>query len=165
MEHVSFDIEGSHLGIGHFSALGIAVCVEFAGDGETGGGRGGGDQLDDGAAAGEWSATPVLGDVTEQAVLDLVPLGGPGWVMANGDGEPGLVGEFLEFQLPQAHAHAVGATTIGRNHQALGIGIALATHRLEPTPDCVDRELGGIVIDADVHPAGIVGEIVDAITG
>ncbi len=94
------DVQACHLGIGDFEALWIGVGIQLAGDGEAGGCGGGGDQLDDGAARDERSATPVLRDVTKQPMLDLVPLGRSGRIMANRDGEPGLIGEFLEFHLP-----------------------------------------------------------------
>ena len=42
-------------------------------------------------------------------------------------------------------------------------GIARASHRLPPAADGVDREARGVVVDADAHPAGIVGDVVDAV--
>ena len=73
---MAFDVDGVHLGIGDLDALGIAVGVDVAGDGEAGIGRGGADQLDDDLMADERLAAPVLGDVGEQAMLDPVPFAG-----------------------------------------------------------------------------------------
>jgi hypothetical protein len=57
---MAFDVDGVHLGIGDLDALGIAVGVDVAGDGEAGIGRGGADQLDDDLMADERLAAPVL---------------------------------------------------------------------------------------------------------
>jgi len=78
VERVAFNVDGVHLGIGDLDALGIAVGVDVAGDGEAGVGRGGADQLDDDLMADERLAAPVLGDVGEQAMLDPVPFAGAG---------------------------------------------------------------------------------------
>src|SRR3954453_3480291 len=74
MESVALEVESCHLPLGHLDALWIGVGVEFTADGQAGLGRGTGDQVDYGEAAGERRCAPVLRDVTEQAMLDLVPL-------------------------------------------------------------------------------------------
>src|SRR3954463_5695006 len=50
--------------------------------------------------ARERVAAPILGDVAEQAVLDLVPLRGAGRIVADRDRQPGLVGKLLQLELP-----------------------------------------------------------------
>jgi hypothetical protein len=50
----------------------------FGADSQAGAGGGGGDRVDDDLVAGQRPPTPVEGDVGEQPVLDLVPLGGAG---------------------------------------------------------------------------------------
>jgi hypothetical protein len=62
-------------------------------------GLGGGrpDQFDHGEAIDERATAPVLRDVTEQPVLDLVPLGCAGWIVADVDHEAGLLGELLQL--------------------------------------------------------------------
>ena len=74
MECVALDVEGLHLGIADFDALLVGARVERAVDLQSGLGRCRADQFDDGEAIGQRPAAPVLGDVTEQPVLDLVPL-------------------------------------------------------------------------------------------
>ena len=74
-----------------------------------------------------------------------------------------LVGELLQFDLPQACAHIVGAAAVRRDRQLTHIGIALASDPRDPGADRSDRELGGVVGDADADPAGIGGGIVDAV--
>src|SRR5580693_10792244 len=75
MERVAADIEGIHLGIADLDALLVGALVENAFDFQSRLGRGCRNQFDDGGAALQWPAAPVLRDVAEQTVLDLVPLG------------------------------------------------------------------------------------------
>jgi len=49
-------------------------------------------------------ATPVVGDVAEHAVLDLVPLAGTGREVADLNGKLQLVGKLLQMQPPSASA-------------------------------------------------------------
>jgi hypothetical protein len=74
MERVAGDVEGLHLGIADLDALFVGARVERAFDFQSGFGRSGADQLDDGDAVGQRPAAPVLRDVAEQAVLYAVPL-------------------------------------------------------------------------------------------
>ena len=74
MESVALEVEGCHLPLRHLDAFWIGVGVEFTADGQAGPGRGTGDKVDHGEAAGERRRAPVLRDVAEQAVLGLVPL-------------------------------------------------------------------------------------------
>src|ERR1700758_3637961 len=132
MEAVAGDGECAHFGLLDLDALRVRGGVEFAGDLEAGGSGGGGDQLDDSHAAGEWPGAPILRDMTEQAVLDLVPLRGTGRIMADRKREPGLVGKLLQFDLPQPYARAVGATAVGGDHEAAGGWISRTSHLRKP---------------------------------
>jgi len=68
------DVEAFHFGIAHLDAFHISPRVERAGDLQSGLGGRSADQRDDGDMIHQGMAAPVLGDVTEQTVLDLVPL-------------------------------------------------------------------------------------------
>jgi len=76
-------MEATHLGVGDFDAFGIGAFVKFAVHPQAGPRCGGCDQLDHGEPTGQRLAAPSLGDVAEQAVLDLVPLRGSGWKVAD----------------------------------------------------------------------------------
>src|SRR6516165_9280536 len=69
MERVAADIEGIHLSIADLDALLVGALVENAFDFQSRLGRGCRNQFDDGGAALQWPAAPVLRDVAEQAVL------------------------------------------------------------------------------------------------
>ena len=60
------------------------------------------DQIHHDFMADERPAAPVLGDVAEHPMLDLVPFAGPRRKVAHGDAQPGVVGEPLQRYLPQA---------------------------------------------------------------
>ena len=74
MEGVRTEGEAAHFGQGHDEAGLVAALVESRAHAETGGGAGMADQRDEGLEGAERTPTPVLRDVTEQPVLDLVPL-------------------------------------------------------------------------------------------
>jgi hypothetical protein len=74
MEVIAFDVEQFHLGVADFDTLFVGPRVERTLDLQSGLCRRGADQFDDGEAIGQRPATPVLGNRTEQPVLDLIPL-------------------------------------------------------------------------------------------
>ena len=75
--------------------LGYEVPIQFATNRKTGFRRGVGDQFDGDQQTGERRRAPVLSDVAEHAVLDLVPLRGPRRIMAHLHDETGFVGKLL----------------------------------------------------------------------
>ena len=74
MERIACDVESLHLGIADLDAFLEGSFVERAFDLETRFGRRCSDQLDDRQSICQRMAAPVLRDVAEHAVLDLVPL-------------------------------------------------------------------------------------------
>ena len=83
MESITLDIEGHHLRVADLDALWIVACIELATYCQTCPGRGRGNQFDHCFATGQRLAAPGLGDVAEQAMLDLVPFRGPRRIMAD----------------------------------------------------------------------------------
>jgi hypothetical protein len=153
MERVAVKVDGLDLVVGDADLVGVAAIVEAGVDLKTGAGRGRGDQVDDRLQAVQRLAAPVDRDVAEQPMLDAVPLAGGGREVADTDLQAGLVGELLQLDLPQANPVAVAAAAVGGDLQPRRAGIALVSEVLPPAADRVDRELGGVVIDADVDPA------------
>lgn len=92
--------EAFHLLVGDLDAVGVAAGVQFGVHGHPGAGGGRGDGVDDDLMALEWPTAPVHPDVREQPVLDLLPFGCSGRQVADGDGQPGLVGEVGELGFP-----------------------------------------------------------------
>jgi hypothetical protein len=104
-------------------------------------------------------AAPILGDVGEQPMLDPVLLAGPGRQMRHGHGQACLVGEALQFALPQPDPRAVASATIGGDDQPLGLGVAGLAKPVPPAPDALDREGGRIGLDPDTDPALVGSEV------
>src|SRR5204863_3134448 len=83
--------------------------------------------------------------------------------MADDQRKTGLVGEPLEFALPQPAAGAVAAAAIGGDDQAVGGAVARFADIVPPTADRVDGEGGRVVIDPDAHPSAIGADVVDPV--
>ena len=83
--------------------------------------------------------------------------------MADPDIEAELVGQFLQFAFPQPYPRAVAAAAIGGDQQSGCLGIARPPDGLPPLADAVHRKGGRVVVNADAHPSGIGGEIVDPV--
>jgi hypothetical protein len=113
--------------------------------------------------ADEWLAGPVLCDEREQAMLDPVALAGAGRQMADRNGNAEFVGEVLQFALPKANAYTVAAAAIGGDQKFCRVRVARAAHGLPPAHNGVDREACRVVVDADTHPSGAVGNVVDSV--
>src|SRR5580700_5648806 len=163
MELITGDVEAFHCGFADFDALLVAARVERAFDLQTGRGGRGPDQFDDGNASCQRPAAPVLRDVAEQPVLDLVPFRCAGRIVVDADHEPGFVGQFLQFELPEAHTGTIRAAAVCSDRQFPCIGIALSSHAFEPAADRLHGELGGVAGDPDADESGVGGHIVHAI--
>ena len=88
MELITGDVDAFHLGFADLDAFLVAACVECALDFQAGLGRRRADQLDYGKAIRERPAAPVLRDMAEQPVLDLVPLRRARRIVVDADREP-----------------------------------------------------------------------------
>jgi hypothetical protein len=84
-----------------------------------------GDQIDNGSAGEQWSATPILGDKAKEAVLNLVPLARSRWKVADMHRQLDFISKLLQGDFPQPGATAIASATIRRNEQFLGVGVAL----------------------------------------
>ena len=63
----------------------------------------------------QWFATPRSSDMTEHAMLDLVPLTGPRWKVADFDFYAKLVCKSLQFVLPEPVARSVASSAVRRD--------------------------------------------------
>ena len=68
-------------------------------------------------------------------MLDLIPLAGARWEVANRDAQPDLVGQSLQLHLPEAATAPVGATAVGRDQQLLRLRVDPAAHPVPPSTD------------------------------
>jgi len=77
--------------------------------------------------------------------------------------QAGLIGEALQFALPQLNPHAVGPAAIGGDGQTVRSGIARLAQLLPPTPDAFHREGRSVGIDTDTDPAVIGRDVIHTI--
>ena len=146
MECIALDVEGLHLGLADFDTLFVGRGIEGALDFQAGFGGRRSNQLDHGHAIDEWSPAPSLRDVAEQAVLDLVPLRRARRIVMDVEHEAGLVGELLQFDLPQPDAGSIRAAAIGRDQSTRGLSGSAPPHRVVPAADRGDSKLSRVVV-------------------
>ena len=96
-------------------------------------------------------------------MLDFIPLAGAGRQVADDDVKAEFVGQLLEFAFPQPDPRAVAAPAIGGDQQSGCLGIARPTDGEPPLADTVHREGGRVMVDADTHPPGVRGQIIDPV--
>src|SRR5580692_11501126 len=83
--------------------------------------------------------------------------------MTHRDVQAGLIGQFLQLQLPEPYPGAIATARVGGNQQALRLAIDGFTHRTPPSPDALDGKGGRVVINTHADPASILAHIVNAI--
>jgi hypothetical protein len=157
------DIDAGELVIGDDDALWIKIFIEFAMDGKTGSRTGGCNQIDNDAKADQRFGAPVVAYEGEQSVLNLVPLAGAWWKVTDCYVDPDLVGQALEFALPQPRARAIAAAAIGGDQQFLGFGVADAADLLPPATDRLHCEGRSVVIHPNADPNVVSRQVIDPV--
>lgn len=71
----------------------------------------------------QWPAAPVVGDVAEHSVFDLVPLARARWEVAHLYRRSDLVGQVLQLHAPPPDPVAVAAAAVSGDQQALGLWV------------------------------------------
>src|SRR2546426_2012778 len=121
MERMWMERQAVHLRGGNDDAGRVAALVQLGLDAQARCGAGVANQVDNRFKRAERTASPVLGDVTEEAVLYLVPLAGAGREMRDVDPQAQVVGQALQFFLPRARAVPIAAARIGGDEEGLGL--------------------------------------------
>ena len=93
MEFVAGDIAGGHFSVTHFDAFFIDTFIKGTFNFEPSIGRRRTDQLDNGHVIDQRFATPALGDMAEQTVLNLIPFGCSRRIMVHVDDQVLCVGK------------------------------------------------------------------------
>jgi hypothetical protein len=128
MELVALNGHVGQFFIADFDAGVVGLLVELSPDAQARLSSDAADQAHDDLPPQQRSPAPVVGDMAEHPVLDLVPLARAWREVADLYGQPQLVGQVLQLQPPQADPVAVAATTVGGDQQALGAGVQRAPH-------------------------------------
>src|SRR5271165_3188265 len=85
------------------------------------------------------------------------------WQVQHGDVQAGFCGERGQLGLPQPQPGAVGPAGISGDQQPPAAGVGCLPDRLPPAADRGDGERAGVVVGADVDPAGVRGQVVDPV--
>src|ERR1700746_3710781 len=85
-----FELDGGQLSVCDLDSGRVGGGIESSLDFQSGTCGGVANEVDDHLQADQWSATPVLGNVAEQAVLDRIPLAGPRRKVTHVDAQSGL---------------------------------------------------------------------------
>src|SRR6188472_1252229 len=88
---------------------------------------------------------------------------GAGRQMADGDGDPNLVGQDLQFALPKTHPYTIAAAAIGGDQQSRGVGITDASEFVPPAPNTFDGKSRCVMGDAEIDPSGIGRDVIDTV--
>lgn len=64
-------------------------------------------------------AAPIASDMTEQSMLNLVPLAGARWIVTHFNRQSCFVGQMLQFVFPKSIAMAVASTAVRRDQKTL----------------------------------------------
>ncbi|SFN15985.1 hypothetical protein SAMN05421863_11173 [Nitrosomonas communis] len=160
---LSFNSQFGKLLVRHLDACLIGVFIKFSLNPQADRCGRVADQVHHDFPAKQWAPTPILGDVTKHAMLNLVPLAGSGREMAILNGHPQFVCEFLQLYTPQAHPVTIAASTVGCDQQAFGLGIKRLPPLPPPAADTFDGQFSGVVINADTHLTLVGGQVVDSV--
>ena len=130
MKGVRVQREVAHFSFGDDEAGLIASFIEFGLDAQTGGRARVADQFDEGLEGAERTPAPLLRDVAEESVLDLVPFARARWEMRHVDAEAQVVGQPLQRRLPAARPIPVAAAGVGGDVERVGRWVRLEIRRL-----------------------------------
>jgi len=147
-----------------FCAGWIVATVEVSVDRQAGLSSGGANEVEDLLIAVEGFASPVLGDLREETMLDRVPFRSYGRVVGDGKCQAVGIGQLgLEFCFPSAATLAVTAAGIAQDEELPGAWIAERSLLAPPMCDCVSSKGRCVMRDAD-HDGPLIGEqIIDAV--
>ncbi len=76
-----------------------------------------------------------------------------------------FISKFLQLEFPKAISIAITAPTVGGNQQMFATGIMGLSQLLPPATNRFNCKLCGIVVNPNVHPPLVLGEVIDAIGG
>ena len=149
-------VQFSHLDIGDFDFGGVVLRAQAAVDPQPGFGFGFTNEAEDGGVICQGLAGPVLADLTEDAVLNGIPFGGAGGVVADRHGQSKAVNElFLERTFPEPAPGPVAAPTVGQDQQLRGLPVTPSPLPAPPLNNGVDRKLRGVMRSANQNGAPI----------
>src|SRR3989454_11304365 len=124
MECVRGQADGLHLLLGDFNTGLILVGVDGRFDFQSRLGGGAANELYDRSATDQRASAPVLGNMAEHPMLDLVPFAGTRRKVTHRNVQTQIRGKVLQFHFPEARPVAVSAASVGGDEESLRLGTA-----------------------------------------
>ena len=109
------------------------------------------------------ATTPIDANRRKQTMLDFVEFGRAGRIMADGDGQWGLIRKFLQFALEKPQTGSLATTAVGGDQAFRRIRIGFLTHMEPPLPKAFHGQGSDIVVRAHVDPSRVAHGIIHAI--
>ena len=125
-ERVVFnEMEFAYFRLGELDSCVVFAWKQICGDAEASVGFRCADKVEHGFHIGERLASPVSGNLAKQAVLDRIPFGSAGWVMAHSDSETERnANSVLKSLLPSVTTPALAAAPIGQEQEFLSLRVS-----------------------------------------
>jgi hypothetical protein len=164
MELISDDLRFRELIISDLEFIGVVFFVQIGVNFEAGFGACAGDQVDHDLQRLQRDALPVAGDVTKQAMFDLVPFTRAWREVTDFHDQSRRIGQPLQFQSPESSPRAITVSAVGSDQQTSRIWKPFAA-KLFPPPafNGSNRELGCVMADANADKSFIVLQIINPI--
>src|SRR4030042_2863683 len=163
MEIRMFYRYGSQLFVGDLDPGFIIRFVESCLDTQSLVGCRAANQVHDDLSTQERSGSPVFSYVAKHPVFYFVPFAGARWKMTDMDHHRQLIGQPLQFNLPQLHPKTVAPATVRCDKQFLGLGVYQAAHCIPPSTDGFDCKSSRVMGDANTHPALILKNVIHTV--
>jgi len=163
MEFILLDINCRKLFICDPNSFRVAIQIQLGFDTQPGVGCGIADQAYDHGATHQRHASPVLRDMAEHPMLNLVPFTRARGKVTDLDPQAQLIGQTLQGYLPQPHPVAVASARISRHQQFIRLGINGSAHLIPPVANRLDGKRRRVVIDPNADPAFIGSQVIDAV--
>jgi len=117
-----------HLFLRDANAFLVRPLVELGFDAETGLCARVANEFDNAFKGAQGPSTPILSDVAEKTMLDLVPLAGAWWKVTDSNSNICVIGKLLKFMLPHAGTVSIASARVGGDEEHVRIGIGAFAH-------------------------------------
>ena len=152
-----FDLQQLHLLVGDFPLQLIDTIIKRGVNLKSRSGFRVRDQVHDYFVARQRLPFPVDTDKREQAVFDLVPFTGTRGKVTHGCFKPRLIGEELQFLLPQPQPISVRSSRVCGDEDLFCFWVAMVSEVFPQSSNTRDRKLSGVVVDAVILQSGALG--------
>lgn len=150
------DGELFHLVVGDLAAFVVLLADQLRSNTQACCGGGCSNVFQDGFVAVEWHRLPVAADLAVHSVLNGIPLGSSRRVVAHRNGQLVAVTDLvLKACFPGACTMAVAASSVGKDQEAVGVGIMVLALESPPSLDGINGEFGGSTGRPDADEAAI----------